>query len=193
MSEFDFDLRYVNTCLGALRHYVTMDDLYYPLGLTMPIKVAPYPPLTPGNLLFYMTRLRGGRDSDNLNKRLADGINGADEEFGILLNDWAANWNRKVLLEINIRMRQWENYLDELARNYQDNAPHYKNEARTRAILDLLIENGTGSVSIKTKRLLELDEQLKRYFHSGKFIWNADYAEGFKKETFWYLWGGISN
>lgn len=190
MPEHEFDLRYVNTCLGALSHYLKTDQLDYPVGLTMPMRGTPYPRLTPGNLLFYIARLKGARDSNNLNNRLTDGVNRAEEEFDVLLNEWAANWNKKVFKEIITRVNQWSNYLDDLMRDREEHVPYYKTEVRTRTLIDLLeiycVEPPPELAGIKV-----LDQKLKTWFSPGDFIWEEAFSSAFPEKTYWYLWGNI--
>lgn len=191
MAEHEFDLRYVNTCLGMLSHYLKSDELYYPLGLTMPMTSSPYPQLTPGNLLFYLTRLKGARDANLLSAHLAEDVTRAEEEFDILFNEWAANWNKKVVQEIEARIRQWSNYLTDLSSSPEDNKPHYHTEVRTRTIIDLLTLyciDPPSAVDV----LPALDQNLRSRFTSGSFIWESDFAPAFPSETYWYLWGTIN-
>jgi hypothetical protein len=74
----------------------------------------------------------------------------------------------------------WLNYLAEYRDDPRSGARLYSQNVRYRAMLSLLGQAAHAS-----------DALLKSIFIEGNFVWEADCAQNFQRETFWYLFGTL--
>jgi hypothetical protein len=191
MLSAAYDLKYLEAGLGQLKPYLLSNELFWPLGASAPAGQTPYPQLTLGNLLFAKARLRALEKGGKLKGGDLAQARKLETQMERLKSEWRTAWEDKAEREFKSRLRQWQNYLDELGQNPESHGGYYKNEARTRALLALLDEE------LKKKRLPErevlaaLDARLKRRFKKGDFLWEKELQAGFPQAGYWFLWGEV--
>ncbi|MBE0697067.1 MAG: hypothetical protein IH586_09100, partial [Anaerolineaceae bacterium] len=103
--------------------------------------------------------------------------------------EWLANWRIKEEKEIAMRLNLWQQYLRDLRKDPRQYAPFYAREVRLRVILELL--DGAQGKNEHKEQLQMLDQVLRGLSEPGPFIWEAEIADGFPRQRFWFLYVAI--
>jgi len=93
---------------------------------------------------------------------------------------WRSAWEAKSSREVRARSELWMNYLSEYRDAPKAGARLYPQNVRYRAMITLL-----GKIEDDS------DAFTKSVFQDGDFIWEAECAPNFERETFWYLFGTL--
>jgi hypothetical protein len=186
-----YDLNYLEAGLGQLKTYLLSDELFWPLGASASAGQTPYPQLTLGNLLFARARLRALEKGGRLKGGQLAQTQRLETQLERLKNEWRTAWEDKAAREFASRLRQWQNYLDELGQNPESHGGYYKSEARTRALLALLDEELKKKRFPEREILAALDARLKRRLKRGDFLWEEELQAGFPQAGWWFLWGEV--
>ncbi len=178
MSSPEYERLYLEASFEVLEDYLRSETLYWPLNIKQPKNEPPYPQLTPGNILLFLRRLQALGASSRFQQRLE-----------AIKAQWGAHWAQKAEREIQARLRQWEQYLQDTT----ERAPYYHYKVRERVIIQLLIEDLGDVPPASASRLQALDNLLKQSFVPGAFIWEAPFQAVFPRETYWFLYGTIKD
>ena len=187
MLNFNYYERYLRGALYEAKYYLMSQDLFWPMNLTHPIKKAPYPKLTIGNLLYF----RNSTKAAAITTYHKQSIHESNNSYKELKKEWTVAWEEKASMEINSRLRQWKFYLNELKNNIEEYAPYYPVEVRVRVLLQLL-NNELKNKETNNKTLRTLDDQLKLNFNKSDFVWETGLTKAFPKKEFWYLYGHLA-
>jgi hypothetical protein len=189
MLALDQEWNYLRTAIEGLHDYLLSDQLYGGLSLpTSGIRTADLSRLTLGSLLLVQARLkpitsydpRAGENLALLNRQVQD-----------LRHRWQANWDRKALQEIPVRLQSWGKFLDECQEDSGPSGKVYPFRVRERTMLELLIHSLYNHPAEVVSLLEPLDHRLKSFFHWGAFIWEPELANGFPAVSFWFLYGRL--
>lgn len=131
------------------------------------------PQLTLGNVLLAEAQVKA-----------ASGEKQSLADIAALKKEWQSAWEKKTKREFSSRLRQWTQYLSELAEHPSRYAGQYKTEVRVRTLLELLAGEAPGLRSLLTA----LDSQLKALTTSGDFVWGAENEGALPKGKYWFLW-----
>lgn len=105
-----------------------------------------------------------------------------------LIYTWQANWEKKINLEIPVRIRQWQQFVSDMRSSDGVSDSVYKNQIYIRLILDLLLENANSSDDIvEEQHLAVLDRILRMHTEPSGFVWDNNLREGFPEDKYWYL------
>ncbi len=149
--------------MPQLKDYLLSNEIFWNIGSD--------PQLTLGNLLLAEAQLKA-----------AGGDNKA--EIAAQKKEWHSAWQNKAKREFASRLRQWTQYIAELAEHPSRYSVQYKTEVRVRTLLELLADEVPGLSS----QLTAPDAQLKALTASGEFVWGADAEGTFPKGRYWFLW-----
>lgn len=159
-------LRFLRSAVPQLKDYLLSKEIFWSLGFD--------PLLTLGNLLLAEQQVKASGVADR--KLLA--------EIASQKKEWYSAWQQKAKREFASRLRQWTQYLAELAENPIRYAAQYKTEVRVRTLLELLAAEAPGLSS----QLTAADSKLKALTTSGGFVWSADAKAAFPRSKYWFLW-----
>lgn len=160
------NLRWLQAAVPQLKDYLLSNEIFWNLGFD--------PQLTLGNLLLAEVQVKASGAGD---KKLLTEITEQKKE-------WHSAWEKKAKREFASRLRQWTQYLSELAEHHARYAAQYKTEVRVRTLLELL----AGEAPSLNSQLTAADSMLKALTVSGDFVWAADGEGAFPKGKFWFLW-----
>jgi hypothetical protein len=144
--------------------------------------------MTIGNLLLSEKRLAALSAGRLLSAAEESEFSTLQRRLEAVQSKWQVNWGEKASQEYHTRSNQWLRALEELKSDRYQNAPYYQNEVRTRVLLDLL---AVFVPQADREALRTFDNVLQRFFKPGHFIWQAELAEGFPQEQYWYLYGSV--
>ena len=163
--------------------------LSQPLWQTIQIGL---PQLTLGGYLMRQERLLALRDAllaDTERMRLAQAI----AQFDHALAGKQAYFGQKAQRELEARLRQWSQYLQELEREETDSAPYYPAAVETRVMIAVLVNKLKTPPSPFdpgiSSRVAALDNQLRRYWTPGSFVWPFEWQPAYPRTEFWWLYG----
>ncbi|MBU0511522.1 MAG: hypothetical protein KKD28_09535 [Chloroflexi bacterium] len=153
MPSCEYDLGYLQASICELETYLLSKELYWPLSAASPLGEPAYSRLTLGGLLLSLERSRSRCLTPSQSAQLAH----IETQLERTLSRWRAAWGRKAQWEFRSRLRQWENYLNELQRDPEAHAAFFRHEARLREMIDLLKPYMDAPTQADLELLNELD------------------------------------
>lgn len=174
--NYSQNLLFLKAGLEQLKDYLLSNEVFWNLSLP-----ANYPQFSLGNLLLAAAEVQAAgasiaADSGQWRELLAD--------LAKQKKEWRTNWERKAQKEFGARLRQWVQYVDELAESRNRVPAHYKTDVRVRALLELLAPEAPALRG----QLASPDARLKRLVGDGDFIWDEEVKSAFPKNKYWFLW-----
>jgi hypothetical protein len=121
-------------------------------------------------------------------------LDGNDQEailssFLALKNKWLANWQKKVSDELPVRIRQWNQFVNDLRTDSDFSQPQMNNQLQLRLMIDLLMNESDEYTRVKFLPLIEnLDARYKHLTVKNGFVWGSELSEIFPKNKYWYLY-----
>jgi hypothetical protein len=186
-NALSLDLGYLEESLSQLEDYLLSDKLFWSLGVAPPAGGRGYPSLTLGGILLALRRARSRAVSAGDLVR----VERLEDELEDLRSQWRVAWGQKATRELRARLRQWGAYLNDLKRDYEEQAVYYHVEVRSRTLITLLKPSAETSDEGDAEVLAGLDRTLSAWFIPGEFIWDQNLQAGFPRQVFWYLWGKL--
>jgi hypothetical protein len=181
MPSLNYDLGYLQACVSDIEAYLLSKTLFWPTGGT----IGTYPHLTLGGVLFALHRSQ----VMDLTPQQKDDLLRCELILNATRSRWQVAWGRKSQREFLSRLRQWQNYVNDLIKDPEDEIPYYSSEVRLRGFMSLLYPDMEQPDPVYLELLDNLDNALRLIFIPGDFVWEKEVASAFPKETYWYLWG----
>jgi uncharacterized protein YukE len=188
MPPQDYHLRYLDAAAAELKTYLLSNELYWPLRLRLPSGEPDYPPMTPGNLLLFRTKLQGRWESGSLKSADKTILLGLEEQLDALIQAWRTAWESKVAREFKSRVDQWKNNLAELSDDHGNRTEYYKTDVRVRVLLELLAGEFRGHAPAQLSLLPALDQKLRIMTKDAEFLWEEELEGVFGREKYWFLY-----
>jgi len=185
MSSARYDLEFLQAACEEVEAYLLSKQLFWPINASSPLGEPAFPLLTLGGLLLSIKKSQ----ARELNPGQSAIFIKTDKSIEMVKSRWRVAWGHKAQREFLSRLRQWENYMDELRQDPEIHGDYYAQEIRTRAILDFLMPEMDPPVGAYLDLLTGLDRVLREVLKPTNFIWPTDLVAGFPKESYWYLWG----
>jgi len=148
------------------------------------------PPITIGGYL--MRRRRLGLLSDLLDEDERHRVAVANTDYEGIIARQTVRFEARVMAEIGARMREWAEYLRNLAVSKRLSADHahyiWKSDTRV-VIAELLDAFGPTLPGHVTDDVAMLDRRLQARWEPGAFIWATMWLPAYPAERFWWLYG----
>ncbi|MCL4297773.1 MAG: hypothetical protein KJ077_18675 [Anaerolineae bacterium] len=171
--------------VGEMTAYLGSEILFWPstyAGLTT---------VTLGNYLMCQNRLLALRSSA-LNALAQDRLDVTVARFDRLLYYNTEKFKQKISCELEARLRQWREYVQQLARE-ESKANCYETEVENRVIIEDIFQK----LSILTcypesyiaEEIEQLDLNLRQCWQPGKFIWPVEWQPAYPQAIYWWLYG----
>lgn len=179
------DLKRIEMMVGEMRSYLGSEILFWPTtyaGLTT---------ITLGNYLMHQNRLLALRGTA-LDALAQDRLDVAVARFDRLLYHNTEEFKQKIGRELEARLRQWREYVQQMARG-EIKANCYEAEVECRVIIEDIFQK----LSILTcypephisEEIEQLDFNLRQFWQSGKFIWPVEWQPAYPQAIYWWLYG----
>ncbi|MFN2194520.1 MAG: hypothetical protein ACK2UW_00165 [Anaerolineales bacterium] len=179
------DLVYVQAMVKELTNYLYSEVVYWPsLG-------GGVPDLTLGGFLMRVRRLE--MLSYLISEAEQQTLMQTVTEFKDLTSDLAATLEQKATLELEIRIKQWEQNLSDYWDAETIEKEYYKTDVQVRTIItDLLVmlalpQNQRDQELVL--RLAALDDRLQAAWQIGDFIWPEEWIPAYRRNEYWFLYG----
>jgi hypothetical protein len=105
------------------------------------------------------------------------------------------HFEQKVSRELEARVRQWAEDLDELLADEPPSMAYYRSDVEVRAIIDAMLDHldslpTEAKVSV-LREIGRLDHQLEKRWAAGEFIWPAGWEAAYPRQRYWWLYGQL--
>jgi hypothetical protein len=179
------DLNALSLMVKSLKTFIYEDEIYGSIGFVGPI-------LSIGSILFYIHRFDGMNDSlARVDQRL---FSDCKTSFLATCSESKLHYLDKVSREIQSRLRQLEQYVQDIAYDGSMMVDNYRPEAMRRTVLLHLVEQ--QMIPKRTDSLLEehmqlVDRQLRGLLPTEpqEFLWNRALQPLYPPEVYWWLYG----
>ncbi len=168
--------------------YLDSDVLFWPMS-----QKANLPMLTLGGYLMREHRLL--QLSDQLSEVDRERVVTSVQRFNEALANRIVRFETKANLELEARLRQWQEYLRDLDRGTADKTSNYATAVETRAMIDSLI----GRLQMppfqleprSLQHLASLDTTLRDRWRPGDFVWPDGWQPAYPSSDDWWLYGSL--
>jgi hypothetical protein len=110
-------------------------------------------------------------------------------QFLALKTKWLANWQKKVSEELPVRIRQWNQFIQDLRSDSEFSQPQMNNQLQIRLMIGLLIDEIDELEREKFfQQITILDQKYKYATLEDGFIWDSELSEIFPPEKYWYMY-----
>lgn len=192
MFSWQQELAIIKAAIPEWEPWLFSTEIYWPLHFdrTNPLLTQRIPRLSAGRILLSLKLLKGFELED---PEISKSIFETREKIHELIKDWRANWGKKVDKEINARLRQWQQILNDLHDKSSFSQSYFAENIRIRLILDLLMDEMPGETGTYLSSLKNLDQVLRMNTRSSDFVWSEKLKIAFPKTEYWYLYRQIGN
>jgi len=179
------DLEILAAMAAEMDSYLKSDVLFWPM------ENGGMPRLTLGGYLMRQHRLTALKEllSDEEKARLDSAI----AQFNGALVEKVVRLEQRANQEVEARLRQWGEYLNELARGSGSSSAYYATAVEPRAMISALVNKlrlpPYELESHIPQQVTMYDNNLRRRWHSGDFVWPEDWQPAYSESTYWYLYG----
>ncbi len=187
MNSYEYDLGYIQAGLEVLEKYLLSDEVFWPLAANPPEGKAEYPRLTLDGLLLARARLFAYQVTSQQQER----VERINQELELVRSKWRSAWQKKAAECYRVRLRLWQDFLEEYQDNPVDNTNRYSYAVGYRVMLDLIQGDLRQQNTAEEVILASLDEYLKSVIVPEEFIWEGAIQAGFPPERYWYLYGKL--
>lgn len=176
MNSPEQDKAFFESGLQQMEAYLLSKELYWHSG----VHTKDFTQVTLGAMLLVCERLKGWR---------TPGMMELAAELAGIRSKWRSAWDEKAGREVRARSELWKDYLAEARHASAESARQYPYQVRLRVILSLLLEDTRQATP---DLLTALDAELRRMLRSGAFVWDKSLEWNFPQESFWFLYGAIT-
>ncbi len=182
------DWAFIRAAVENLQDYLLSAELYWPLFVHPKENITGnLLQLTLGNLILTQARLEGYSWAGSQVNELEE----ANRKIAQTKEKWKTAWTKKAIQEIPARIKLWRNYVEELCDQPHAKAANYPFQVRWRTALYFLDQEIAGKIEMDQSAVKDLDLRLKRITQPANFVWEAEIAPAFPKETFWFLYVSV--
>ncbi|MEK6256197.1 MAG: hypothetical protein N2C13_02625 [Chloroflexota bacterium] len=188
MSTTNDDLTYLSWVAEELKAYLLSNELYWPSGARFSSGNTPSNPITPGNLLFAQTMLEIRLQAGELDSKNEAEFKEVSQQIDAIQQEWRSAWENKVSRDLQSRLRQWIDKLDEIGKMGGDLSAYYSSAVRERVLITLLADELSGDTFPEAELLAIQDQRLRKISSESEFVWEEKLEGGFDKTKHWYLY-----
>ena len=181
------DLAACQAMADELEAYLQSDVLYWQMDASRP-GGDQLPKLTVSGFLERTCRLGAALLSSSQRAGLDESVRRFEQARDRLYARYVA----RAVHDLRGRLDAWQWFLDDYAKQPEEQAPYYPAQAHTRLAVELLMDELDRPRAAEfAHRLSALDERLRADWINGAFVWHTSLAQGFPRERFWWLYGKL--
>lgn len=120
-------------------------------------------------------------------------LSAAIKTFETAVSDWVVRTEQRAHTELETRIRQWREYLRDVAGDASAAAANYAARVEVRTIMAALVDQlqqppyTLNETLVKT--ILQQDKALRARWQSGSFVWPDSWQPAYPQPQFWWLYG----
>ena len=185
LQKLEQDLAIIEVMIENMTDYLCVKTLFY--SLPQPS----YPRLTLGGFWLRESRLSALSYLLNLDQKIQ--LQESMTEFEEISIYQRSQINQKANEELQARLRQWRERLQEFEQGMDVTEAYYANDVQVRVVLKILISKLENSPDVFDAKVLEeitnLDARLNAIWQTGPFVWPADWRSAYPEDVYWWLYG----
>jgi hypothetical protein len=189
MATTEDHLRYLEGGVVVLDDYLLSSEMFWSVGVPAAEQGVELPRLTMGGLLLARAMVRGSRLTAGQRERFEK----VDAQIEAVRNRWRVAWERKCQHSFSSRLKSWRDFLEEYRDQPEEHADQYANAVKFRVMLQLLLKEPVQIGEAEFGLLSTMDKILRNIIRPGPYIWDAEQADGFPAEEYWFLYGHLPN
>ena len=179
------DLAVLQTMASQMADYLKSETLFWPMGFSQ------MPKLTLGGYWLRQHRLTA-LHTLLTGDQMAQ-LSTAMKTFETAVANWTVRTEQRAHTELAARVRQWGEYLRDVAGGKSVEIAGYAAQVEVRAIIAALISQLQQPPYTLDRSLLEAvlqqDKGLRARWHSGPFVWPVEWQPAYPELEFWWLYG----
>lgn len=179
------DLSILVAMASEMEAYLNSDVLFWHMG------TSGYPALTLGGYLMRQHRLLALRELLT-EVQLAE-LDAAVFSYNNTLVEGIVRFEQKAHRELDARLRQWAEYLKDVERGVAASKSNYSTAVEVRAMIAAIQDQlQLPPFALEQHPLQQtalLDNQLRRLWIPGEFIWPLEWQPAYSQKEYWWLYG----
>ena len=186
IEKLERDVMIMAAMADEMEPYINSDVLFWHMATSSRM-----PTLTLGGYLMRQHRLLILRHllDDSYQTR----IDNAVEKFNSVLVEKIVRFERKAHRELEARLRQWGEYLNDVDRGNSSKKSNYATAVETRAMLTAISEPLQLAPYKLDQRvptqIALLDSHLRQVWDAGDFVWFPEWQAAYPEDDYWWLYG----
>lgn len=158
-----------------------------------PMMKGDMPRLTLGGYLLRQHRLLALSDLLDEGEKVC--LETAVSQFDAARVEHVVRLEQKAHQELHTRLRQWGEHLKDFHASKSVSTANYSTDVAVRAMIEALIKlMQTPPYRLDPKimpQVERLDKNLHLSWHSGAFVWPAEWMPAYPQEEYWWLYGHL--
>ncbi|MCC6602504.1 MAG: hypothetical protein IT327_04800 [Anaerolineae bacterium] len=179
------DLEILQAMAGQMDDYLRSESLFWPMGYS------DMPQLTLGGYWLRQHRLTALRHL--LTSEQQAQLDEAVQTFNTAVSEWVVRTEKRAHTELEARVRQWGEYLRDLADKNAGEVVSYPAQVEVRAIIAALLDQLQQRPYTLDPKLARaatsLDQGLRARLSGGEFVWPEAWQPAYPKAAYWFLYG----
>jgi hypothetical protein len=171
--------------VAEMETYLNSDVLFWHMS------TSGMPALTLGGFLMRQHRLLTLQDL--LTAVQLSELDAAVLEYNNALVEKIVRFEQKSHRELDARLRQWGEYLKDVDRGIATSTSSYRTAVEARAMLTAIQDQLQLAPFALEQRAPQqtalLDNQLRRFWEPGEFIWPDEWQRAYPQMEYWWLYG----
>ncbi len=179
------DLEILQAMADQMADYLRSESLFWPMGYS------DMPQLTLGGYWLRQHRLMALRHL--LSSEQQAQLDTAVTIFQTAVSEWIVRTETRAHTELEARLRQWGEYLRDLADKKAGEVANYPAQVEVRAIIAALLNQLQQRPYTLDQKLANaatsLDQGLRARLVGGEFVWPEAWQSAYPKAEYWFLYG----
>lgn len=179
------DLEILQVMADQMDDYLRSESLFWPMGYS------DMPMLTLGGYWLRQHRLMALRSL--LTSEQQAQLDAAVQTFDTAVSEWVVRTEKRAHTELEARIRQWGEYLGDLADKKSADVASYPAQVEVRAIIAALLNQLQQRPYTLDQKLANaatsLDQGLRARLSGGEFVWPEAWQAAYPKAEYWFLYG----
>lgn len=179
------DLEILQVMADQMDDYLRSESLFWPMGYS------DMPMLTLGGYWLRQHRLMALRSL--LTSEQQAQLDAAVQAFDTAVSEWVVRTEKRAHTELEARIRQWGEYLGDLADKKSADLASYPAQVEVRAIIAALLNQLQQRPYTLDQKLANaatsLDQGLRARLSGGEFVWPEAWQPAYPKAEYWFLYG----
>lgn len=184
-SRLQRDLTILAAMAEEMSAYLDSDVLFWPM------MKSGMPQLTLGGYLMRQHHLLALAPELDSESRMA--LNQAVSNFNQALAERVVRFEAKAQRELEARIRQWGEFLRDLAENRIVGRAGYATAVEARAMIEALVDKLHVRPFKLPDRIMpridQLDRKLRSAWEPGEFVWSDELQPAYPQADYWWLYG----
>lgn len=179
------DLEILQAMADQMDDYLRSESLFWPMGYS------DMPQLTLGGYWLRQHRLTALRHLLTSEQQVQ--LDDAVQTFNTAVSEWVVRTEKRAHTELEARVRQWGEYLRDLADKKAGEVASYPAQVEVRAIIAALLDQLQQRPYTLDPKLARaatsLDQGLRARLSGGEFVWPEAWQSAYPKAAYWFLYG----